>query len=580
LLGRTGQVPVNALVRLRDESPPGIEAFRADLTRVSGRSDIEMLDQVESAAKARDTLGFESAALLAFGLAALAAALVLVGQAVARYVAATVVDLRSLRAIGMERRTTLAAATTPAVLAGTVGILVGVGLAVAVSPLFPLGNAVILEPAPGVDVDPLVLGAGGLLLVLLLVAGAVGAGLSALGAGGDGAAHRSAAAALAARAGLPVPVLVGLRFALEPGRGRTALPVRPAIIGAVVGVLGVLAAVTFSTGVAEATANPDRFGQTHRIETFTGFDGADFGPDIDALVATTVADPDVTAVADAPIGVLDAGTGPVTVFSYGSHGARPFPTVALSGRMPAAPDEILLGPATAAELHVGVGGRIPATGNRGTAELTVTGVGFVPYAGHNNYDDGGWLTPDGYTALVEGFKFHVVYVALRPGADPRAVADRLNAASGAGFEVTPPMLEAELLRAVETLPLALGAFLAVLAVGAVGHALATAVRRRRHDVAVLRALGMTRWQTRGVVVTQATALAVIGLLFGVPLGVAVGRLLWRVVADFTPLQYQAPVALLALLLAAPVAVLLANALAAWPGRRAAGLRIATVLRAE
>jgi hypothetical protein len=36
----------------------------------------------------------------------------------------------------------------------------------------------------------------------------------------------------------------------------------------------------------------------------------------------------------------------------------------------------------------------------------------------------------------------------------------------------------------------------------------------------------------------------------------------------------------ALLLVGPAAVVLANLLAAWPGRRAARLRIATILRAE
>ena len=57
------------------------------------------------------------------------------------------------------------------------------------------------------------------------------------------------------------------------------------------------------------------------------------------------------------------------------------------------------------------------------------------------------------------------------------------------------------------LPLALSAFLAVLAVGAVGHALSIAVRRRRHELAVLRALGLTRRQSRLVIVTQASLLA-------------------------------------------------------------------------
>jgi ABC-type antimicrobial peptide transport system permease subunit len=117
-------------------------------------------------------------------------------------------------------------------------------------------------------------------------------------------------------------------------------------------------------------------------------------------------------------------------------------------------------------------------------------------------------------------------------------------------------------------------------VGAVGHAVATAVRRRSHDLAVLRAAGMTPWQCRGVVVTQATVLAIVGLVFGIPLGLALGRTVWRVVADYTPIQYVAPLAAIALLLVGPAALLVANLLAAWPGRRAARLRIAAVLRAE
>ncbi|MDT4892515.1 MAG: putative transport system permease protein, partial [Pseudonocardiales bacterium] len=136
------------------------------------------------------------------------------------------------------------------------------------------------------------------------------------------------------------------------------------------------------------------------------------------------------------------------------------------------------------------------------------------------------------------------------------------------------------IREVRTLPIVLGGFLALLAVGAVGHALATAVRRRSHDLAVLRALGMTQWQCRWVVLTQATVLAVVGLVAGVPIGLALGRTVWRVVADYTPIQYVAPVAVSVLVLVGPAALLIANALAAWPGRRAARLRIAAILRAE
>ena len=75
-------------------------------------------------------------------------------------------------------------------------------------------------------------------------------------------------------------------------------------------------------------------------------------------------------------------------------------------------------------------------------------------------------------------------------------------------------------------------------------------------------------------------LALTGLLFGVPIGLAVGRTTWRVVADYTPLQYVAPLALWAVVLVGPLALVLANLLAAWPGQQAARLRIGHVLRAE
>jgi hypothetical protein len=83
-----------------------------------------------------------------------------------------------------------------------------------------------------------------------------------------------------------------------------------------------------------------------------------------------------------------------------------------------------------------------------------------------------------------------------------------------------------------------------------------------------------------VVVTQASVLTLIGLAFGIPLGLAVGRGIWRVVADSTPLAYHTPVALLALLLIAPAGLLAANLLAAWPGHRAAGLPSGHILRTE
>jgi hypothetical protein len=368
------------------------------------------------------------------------------------------------------------------------------------------------------------------------------------------------------------------------------VPVRPALLGAVAGILGVLAAFTFSAGVSDAAANPARFGQTFQLDTFLGLNGQDFGP-VDQVLRAVAADPDVTGVDDARIGGAQSGQVSVESFTDDPVGGKRVPVTLTGGRMPAAADEIVLAPTTASDMHATTGSVVRLAGAAGPRALTVTGIGFVPSGPHNNYDQGAWLTPAGFDRLFRGahyaFKFHVATVALRPGADAEAVAHRLTAKAAAikggqafTFEAGLPLAQVQAVKDMAALPLVLSAFLAVLAIGAVGHALSIAVRRRSHELAVLRALGLTRRQSRLVVVTQASLLAAIGIVFGIPLGLALGRVLWHAAADITPFAYEPPIALIALPLIAPVALLAANLLAAWPARRAARLHAGQILRTE
>ncbi len=594
LVGTSGKVDqpgyANALLRLHGGSAD-IPRLRADLARVSGRSDIEVLDlDVWVDRPLLQQTSFEARCLLAFGLAAFFAALFLVGQAITRYAAATTAELQTLRALGMSPRQALAAAAGGPAIVGAAGGVLGVVGAFAASHWFPIGTAKDGEPSPGLSADWVVFGPGLALVVALVAGGALAAAWLALGAGNRaGAGRRSSVAAMVSRSGLPVPVVVGSRFALETGRGRTSVPVRPALIGAVAGVLGVLAAFTFSHAVSDAADHPERFGQTFQLTAFAGDSGHDLGP-VGALMTALRENDDVAGVDDGRTAVATgpAGKGSVTLYSY-STGPKPLDVVVSAGRMPRTAGEVLLAPQTLQTLHAHVGQRVPLIGSTGkTRMLVVTGTGFVPNGFHNIYADGGWVTEAGYDSLFDSYKFRVAYVALRPGTDSSAVGAKLTHTLAAAdphlanffFEPPAPLSQVKALRQVRVLPLLLGLFLAVLAVGAVGHALATAVRRRSHDLAVLRALGLTRTQCRWIVVTQASVLAVIGLIFGVPLGIAVGRTVWRAVADYTPFQYVAPSAVWALWLAAPAALVTANLLAAWPGRRAARLRIAQILRAE
>jgi hypothetical protein len=584
LAGTSGSAVFNAVVRLRD-GESDLAAFKTDLQRLSGRTDIDMVNLAEAARHDREVTAFEANALLAFAVAAGVAATFLVGQSVVRYAAATVADLQVLRGVGMAPGQLGMAAAGGPTAAALAGAALGVAGAVIASRWFPIGTASRLEPAPGFDAAWTVLALGGIGTPVLVAVAAAGSALVALRSTGHPGRHtRSAIAAAAVRAGAPVPAIVGARFALEPGRGRQAMPVRPALLGSILGVLGVVAAFTFSAGVNDASAHPERFGQSHQIIAFVGMEGEDFGP-VDDLLPVLANDPDVAAVNDARIAVGEVSRVPVTLFTLNAS----WEPVLTEGRAPDGPAEVALGPASAEAMGVTVGDVISMTGTAAVREFTVTGIAFVPEAPHNDYVTGGWVTAAGYDQLFDSdseispaFKFRIVFLALDPGADPAAVAARLTAAVGIPdliYQAEEPSPIAEL-RQVRTLPVFLGAFLSVLALGAVGHALATAVRKRRHDVAVLRAVGLTRTQSRAVVLTQATVLALIGLVVGIPLGVALGRTVWRYVADTTPLFYVPPAALLAVLLAIPVALLAANGLAAWPGHRAASLRVGHVLRAE
>jgi hypothetical protein len=579
---------VSALVRLRG-GEASLPAFQAAVSRIQPGLEIEFSNLLDQWRGAQREASFEARCLLAFGVAALIAALFLVGQALARYTGGSTSELRSLRAVGATPRQMIAAASSGPLIVGSIGGLGGVLGAYLASKYFPLGTAGIVEPSLGRSVDWVVFGPG-IAAVILLVALAAGTaawfGLAA--ARRDAAARRSTLASGVARAGLPVPVVIGTRFALEAGRGRTSVPVRPALIGAVAGVLGVLAALTFEHGVSDAIANPTRFGQTNDLTSYLGTNDEDYVP-ADKISATVAANPDVTGINETRLSIARAANahGTVSLYSYRS-GDKALPTVVTAGRMPQESGDVALAPTSLKILHTAVGRTVNLVSGKTVQPFRVTGEVLVPGGPRNSYTDGGWLTPQGYDALFSGFKFHMLQVSVRSGVDvaatrealQKAIAAAVPDAAGYSLERTEMPIEMIEIKSVRTLPLVLGAFLALLAVGAVGHALATAVRRRSRDVAVLRALGMTQWQSRWVVVTQASVLALVGLLLGIPLGLAVGRTVWRIVTDSMPVQYVSPWSGWAMLAAAPVALLLANLLATVPGRRAARMQIAQILRAE
>ncbi len=191
------------------------------------------------------------------------------------------------------------------------------------------------------------------------------------------------------------------------------------------------------------------------------------------------------------------------------------------------------------------------------------------------------MLPETFTGLFDGFRFHFGLVSTTPGADPQAVAERLGTQGvqlGPG-PIIPPKERSELSE-LTTMPLLLAGFLAVLAIGAVAHTLASTARRRRHDIAMLRALGMRPRDSSAIVFVQAGAIALVGLAIGLPLGSAIGRIVWRAVANDTPVDFVVPDdwSMIAVMTGAVVALF--ALLAVWPSRRLASLQLARELRTE
>jgi ABC-type antimicrobial peptide transport system permease subunit len=164
---------------------------------------------------------------------------------------------------------------------------------------------------------------------------------------------------------------------------------------------------------------------------------------------------------------------------------------------------------------------------------------------------------------------------------------REEAASGGlsladAVDLLPAQRPAEIVnyRAMGAMPAVLAGGLAAGAVAGLGLTLVASVRRRRRDFALLKTLGFTRGQLAGAVAWQSSAIAVIGLVIGVPVGIAAGRWLWLLFARELSAVPDPTVPVGSIALAALGAVALANVVAALPARRAARTPAAEVLRAE
>ena len=555
----------------------------------------------------------EAVALALFAGLAGVIALAVIVQLLGRQLTLDSAEFPVLRALGMTRGPLAVLSLARMAVVTAAGGLAAVGFAIAASPAMPIGAARLAEPAPGVQVNLAVLGAGFAVFTLVPLAllipaawAAAGRAQGPLGVAEPGRPGRvSPLGALAGRAG-PVTGGFGVRMAFEPGHGQTAVPVRSALIGTTVAVASVLAAVVFGTSLISLVATPHQYGQNWAQMQDLGFGGVTGRLGARLLAA----DPAATGYAAGNYGQLSVGAARTIVPAVGIDPVRgrDFLTL-LAGRAPAGPGEIALGAQTMRAVHARLGQAVRVTVNQVSGPLSYGRVSrmmrVVGEAVFPAFSRGGFTPTDlgtgaalpaavlseqsrqtGCAGRVTCYNFFLL--RYPPGTDPSAADARLTTTlirSGC-----PPGLclaitdqrpsDIRDYGAVRETPLLLGAVLGVLAVATMTHVLLTSARRRRRDLAVLKALGLVRWQVLGVVEWQAAALAITALLFGVPLGILAGRWAWVLFAGASGVSPGASVPVPLVLASIPFTLALAALIASGPGWAAARVRPAAVLRAE
>jgi len=568
------------------------------------------------AAEVNRSLEPETISLGVFGLIAGLAALIIAGGLIARGLQREGDDIAILRALGG----TPSMAATASAIGPLAAVVIGAGLAVIVaiglSPLSPIGPVRAVYPDGGFAFDGPVLGYGFLLLIIFLSVITLGLLLRRARRVAShvrrlSAPQGSRAGRWASDIGLPVTAVVGIRFALEPPGERDAAPVRSALVGAMLAVMIVVTTLTFGSSLSTLVSHPSLYGWNWNYAITTNGNGVP--PQAARLLSL---DPYVAAYSGDNFAnaQINGVTVPILLTTHNAKVTAPI----LSGHEVRGPDQIVLGAETMQQLHKHIGQSVTVT--YGTKKdypvyvpptsLTIVGTATLPAIGgtltlHTSMGIGAMVPlsvePAAFTKylhnkIVALDGHSVEFVRLRKGAPPtlalaslrkiarygQQLVDKTPNGGGSSTFVQSVLYPAEIenYRTIGIIPDLLALALAVGAVVALGLTLIASVNRRRRDLALLRTLGFTGRQLLSAVAWQASVAGAVGAIFGIPLGILAGRWLWTLFANNIYAVPRPTTPFIPLLIVAFAALVLANLVAALPGRSAARTSAAQVMRGE
>ncbi len=527
-------------IRLHD--PAQVPAYESAVRRALGANVLNFQELRGTLERARRATRPYVLALWLFAGLALLAGTAVVGQLVTRQRRLESASRPVLRALGATRSDVVRAATLRALFVGMIAAAVAIVVAIVGSRLMPIGPLRILEPHRGVDIDVTVVLAGAALVVVLMtVYSAIGAGITRA----PGGSHRYRMSDAVAGSGAPLPVVTGVRLAFDPGRGDATIPVRSTVFGVGVAIAALVATLVYASSLTHFTSTPRMYGWiwSYQLEARGEVSVAD----LEAGAARVARDPQVRAVA---IGAYAQLT--IAERTLGSVALQSGRGVAVAqivrGREPQSSDELAFGATTLHDLRRSVGDRITVRVGGVSARFRIVGQAvfprFAPYPSSEptGLGVGVAMTIDGlarFGPLDTSARSPVaatpyVLVNARPGARASHLRQLMfgdDPTAGVVFGAQRPN-DVSSYQHLERTPLALAGILVVLAIATMVHLLVSAVRRRRRELGVLRALGFTASQLRRSVVVQATVLIGLALAVAVPAGVASGRVLWELTSKW------------------------------------------------
>lgn len=349
--------------------------------------------------------------------------------------------------------------------------------------------------------------------------------------------------------------------------------------GMAVAVAGILAAGVVVQSADALRSEPANWGWVWTTKPDAFGDG-----DPLAVMGVVAADPDVVSAGLlSTVTVIIDGQDTQGMALAAHTGDLSFTLV--QGRLPSSATEVALGTQTLDDLGLDIGDSVDGLASDGAAvlPLQVVGTAVLPQTELATLDEGAVFTPDGLERFAQGPPDPEPVIGYRDGADVAALEQRLSETAGLAFPIfSRARVPGSITNVAQSTGVAWALAAFFLAIGVIGllNALTTSIRRDGHDFAVLRALGFRGRQVRQATLVQALTLSAVGLVVGVPVGLILGRAVWRslsgdlgIVAD-----PQVPWWLIAAVIPATAAV--TALLWWWPGRYAARSRPAVQLRAE